>query len=622
MNKLFLLILQILVFISVNAKEVIVDGMGYDLFEESKTAALIAIKNASYAGDVVIPPSIMYNGIPYDVIRIQDAAFAYCTNLKSVSIPESVKYIGLIAFKGCSLREITIGSGVTTIFSEAFSNCKNLESVTIPKSLTKIQSNVFENCDNLKSVYISDLASWCNINFLNQYGNPLYYADHLYVNGKETTQVIIPDEVTSLLDYSFYGFKGLVSLSTGSRLEKIGQYAFENCINLKTLDIGNSVKSIEYRAFYGCSGLTSVTIPKSVASIKNYAFYNCTNLSTVTIDSNSIMSVTRDYPFYNIFGMQVKRFVLGEDVVNIGRGAFSGYIGLTSVYIPNSVVSIGVKAFEGCINLTNINIPNSVTTIDHSAFSKCSNLANITIPNSVTVIGSCAFEECISLTSLTIPNSVTSIGGSILSGCTSFDALTINCNYILNTCRLIDKFGDVIKECHIGEEVTSIGARAFDGCIGLTNLIIPNNVTSIGNEAFCGCTNLKSIVLGNNIESIGNEPFCLCTSLAKVICNTSSPPTIGQVTPGLYGVNIKIAALYVPESSIDKYIGTTLARYFDNILPIEEDITTHMYSATNNFDHFYNYDFYGLNGSRVTRNQHGLVIVKDKKQKSRKVIVK
>ena len=96
-------------------------------------------------------------------------------------------------------------------------------------------------------------------------------------------------------------------------------------------------------------------------------------------------------------------------VTTIGNGAFSGFLGLTSVIIPSSVTSIGDEAFQYCSGLTSVTIPNSVTSIGKSAFEDCYGLRSVTIPNSVTTIGDYAFYYCYTLTSIKIPSSVTSI---------------------------------------------------------------------------------------------------------------------------------------------------------------------------------------------------------------------
>ncbi|QFQ13122.1 leucine-rich repeat domain-containing protein [Pseudoprevotella muciniphila] len=330
---LFLLLPLILCGTNALAHDIEVDGIYY-VYTNNKTKLGVSYRGTSYSsysneysGKVVIPDSVTYNGTTYPV---------------------------------------------TSIENYAFYNCSGLSSVTIPSSVSTIGSSAFYKCSGLTKVNITDIASWCKISFGNDSANPLYYAEHLYLNDSEVTELVIPSSVTS-----------------------IGSYAFCNCSSMTSLTIPNSVTSIGREAFSGCSGLTSVTIPNSVTSIGDYAFYNCSGLTSITIPNS---------------------------VTSIGRGAFSGCSGLTSVTIPNSVTSIGDYAFYNCSGLTSITIPNSVTSIGREAFSGCSGLTSVTIPNSVTSIGDYAFYNCSGLTSITIPNSVTSIGRDVFPSATKIYA--------------------------------------------------------------------------------------------------------------------------------------------------------------------------------------------------------
>ena len=207
--------------------------------------------------------------------------------------------------------------------------------------------------------------------------------------GCKTT--VIPNSVTSIGDYAFYGCSGLTSITIPNDVTTIGNSAFSDCSGLTSVTIGNSVTSIGWGAFYGCSRLKSVTIGNSVTSIGSYAFSDCSGLTSVTIPNG---------------------------VTSIGDHAFDGCSGLTSVTIPNSVTSIGNSAFSDCSGLTSVTIGNSVTSIGSSAFYFCIGLKSVTLPNSVTGIGDSAFSWCTGLTSVSIPNSVMSIGHFAFSNCT------------------------------------------------------------------------------------------------------------------------------------------------------------------------------------------------------------
>ena len=116
---------------------------------------------------------------------------------------------------------------------------------------------------------------------------------------------------------------------------------------------------------------------------------------------------------------------ISYSVTEIGKEAFDGCKGLTSITLPNSVTEIGIFAFYGCKGLTSITIPNSVTSIGEYAFDGCYDLTSITIPNSVTEIGKGAFAGCYGLTSITIPNSVTEIGSGAFYGCDGLKKIII-----------------------------------------------------------------------------------------------------------------------------------------------------------------------------------------------------
>jgi len=190
-------------------------------------------------------------------------------DFKVIIIPEQVTYMN-------RTRK------VTSIGNHAFHDSRDLTSIEIPNSITSIGYSAFHNCNNLKSVHISDLQAWCNISFKD---NPIKYAHHLYLNGDELHELIIPKSVTSISDNAFYSCYSLISIIIPNSVISIGESAFLYCSGLTSITIPNSVTSIGNSAFYGCSGLTSVTIPNSVTSIGNSAFKYCSGLTSITIGS-------------------------------------------------------------------------------------------------------------------------------------------------------------------------------------------------------------------------------------------------------------------------------------------------------------------------------------------------
>lgn len=208
--------------------------------------------------------------------------------------------------------------------------------MAIGNSVTYIGEFAFSECVALNSVHITDIAAWCNINFGS---NPLSYAHHLYLNGEEVKDLVIPNSVTSISSGAFSGCSGLTSVTIPNSVTSIGNEAFSGCSGLTSVTIPNSVTSIGNGAFWGCSGLTSVTIPNSVTSIGNNTFIYCDGLNSVTIPNS---------------------------VTSIGYGAFQGCRGLTSVIIGSGVKNIGWEAFAQCNELKDVyclaeNVPNTNT---------------------------------------------------------------------------------------------------------------------------------------------------------------------------------------------------------------------------------------------------------------------
>ena len=207
--------------------------------------------------------------------------------------------------------------------------------------------------------------------YMDEYTGSVTIPDKVTYNGKTYS-------VTSIGQSAFGLCRSLTSVTIPNSVTSIGILAFAYCSGLTSVTIGNSVTSIGGYAFWNCSGLKSVTIGNSVTSISNFTFYGCSGLTSVTINSNSIISNTSSESFLkNIFGSQVKSYIIGDGVTSIGDYAFALCNDLTSVTIGNSVTSIGDFAFDRCSGLTSVTIPNSVTSIGDYAFRNCSGLTEI-----------------------------------------------------------------------------------------------------------------------------------------------------------------------------------------------------------------------------------------------------
>ena len=600
MKKLFFLFVTFVATTTLWAEDFSVDGIYYNYLDRNNVEVTYRgdyyySYDDEYSGEVIIPSTVTYNGTTYSVTSIGDEAFAYCSSLTSVTIPNSVTSIEYEAFYACSsLTSVTIPNSVTSIGYESFAHCSSLTSVTIPNSVTSIGIYAFKGCSSLTSVTIP--------NSITSIG------DEAFRGCSSLTSVTIPNSVTSIGSFAFRvcsslttpvynahcfaymptSFKGAYVIPEG--IKQIAGGAFADCSSPTSVTIPNSVTSIGYGAFEGCSSLTSITIPNSVTSIGSFAFDGCSSLVSMVVESGNTKYDSRDNcnaiieTKTNILIAGCQNTIIPNSVTSIGDAAFSGCSSLTSVTIPNSVTSIGDYAFYYCSSLTSVTIGNSVTSIGSYAFYACSSLTSITIPNSVTSIGVRAFADCSSLTSITIPNSVTSIGDEAFYFCTSLTSVTIGnsvtsigvqafyCCSSLTSVTIPESVTSIgwsaFQSCSsltsitIPNSVTSIGNSAFYGCSGLTSITIPNSVTSIGEGAFRNCSSLTSIVIGNGVTSIGKAAFYYCSSLTSVTCEATTPPTVGEYA--FYDVS-KSIPIYVPCGCVEAYKAASGWSDFTNI---------------------------------------------------------
>ena len=520
--------------------------------------------------------------IPNNVTSIGSSAFSGCSGLTSVTIPNSVTSINRGTFYGCtSLTSITIPNSVTNIGEKAFYNCTTLATITIPSCVNSIGRDAFSGCSGLTSVHITDLAAWCNISFINQ---PLSLAHHLYLNGQEINNLVIPESVKKINSSTFSGCTSLTSVTIPNSVTSIGKSAFEGCGALSSVSIGSGVTSILENAFANCPALLHVyCYAENVPNTNSNVFdgsdiqYATLHVPVCSVDAYKWSSPWRNFgrivtigdttspPIAfsdaNVKALCVANWDLnGDEELEEAEAAAVTTLGV--VFVENSTItsfnelryftgltSIGEKAFYGCYCLNSISIPESVINIKGSSFENCHNLSSITIPSSVTIIGDKAFSGCSSLTSVTIPHNVSSIGFSAFSGCANLTDVTLNSDDIVSASRTYETsmksiFGEQVKNYILGDAVNSIGNCAFFRCDNLISVTIPESVTKIGNDAFNGDNGLTTINIPSSVKSIGSYAFKDCSGLSSIFI----PESITSIAAGVYFGCNGLTSISIPES--------------------------------------------------------------------------
>lgn len=421
--------------------------------------------------------------IPSNVLAIGPGAFAECTNLKQVNIPdlgawsstvfgnESANPLHLahdLYLNGEKVTDLVLPETVANraypmecpvgVGKYAFTGA-SIETVTVPSYVQTIGLEAFYGCDNLTQVHVEDLAAWAQIDFHGLEANPLYLAHDLYVGGEKVTDLVLPETVGEVV-YS-YAFAGgsMTSLTVPAAVYRIGNYAFA-ATAVEQVSFAEGLGTIGFAAFRG-SNLQSLELPDSLGWISDSAFDECTSLQNVTFGSN---------------------------LQEIGGYAFSES-GLTAVTLPDSLNCLGMAAFRNCTALQSVELGSGLTEIIDEAFRGCG-LKTLTIPQQMTCVGMDSFRDNTALTELNIDS----------------DNLQVIYGAFAN--------------CPLGElelsNITYIGGEAFSGAQA-TQLKLPASAVMLTYREFAFNDNLVSVTLPAGIEFINSTVFQGSSNISHVL---------------------------------------------------------------------------------------------------------
>lgn len=408
--------------------------------------------------------------IPMCVTGIGDEAFKNTRawkHVKKVIIHAGVKSIGKHAFDGLPLTGIQIPTGVTSIGSGAFSNCRSLKEITIPGSVTRICGNTFEGCRMLRKAVLSEGVT--------------HIEAQAFLDCSSLEEAVLPKSLESIGDSAFSGCRALETIHIPSGVTNMGTTPFFACRALKNVEVssGNHVFKCADNVIFTGDGRTLVTcgaiegryeIPDGVESIEREAFNYSPGLCEVVCPA----SVTRigDRAFSDDYNL--KRVILSEGIRSIGEEAFTSCRCLADIALPRSLESLGRGAFCQCEKLTDVVIPDGITDIDEGTFKRCVGLRSAAIPESVRSIRKEAFSGCVSLTEIRFPAGLSRIGEEAFRDCSGLTSVTIP------------------------QSVESIGKGAFSCCHGLERMELPDCEGIF--QAFFGCRDLKEYIVPEDSE--------------------------------------------------------------------------------------------------------------------------
>ena len=367
------------------------------------------------------------------------------------SVKASLRTIGKNAFKGCtSVEEVTIPKGILTVSNSAFEGCSGLTDVTI--AAKTINAKAFAECKNLKAVKMEEgVTTIQGMAFANT----------------QISAVTIPSTLTTAGTTK----EGTIEKGpfAGTMIATVHGQTEDSTEAQEGATILPETKKIPDNLFLGCTSIIDVQIPETVTEIGQKAFKDASSVENVTF------------------------------AVNTETGKVKG------------VEKIGISAFDGCSSLQELVLPETVTEVLQGAFANEGALvkADMSRAASLKKWDKESFKGDTALAEVVLPTAggITAIPDGAFAGCTSLtgENLKIPKNIVTITANAFKESG--LKKLYIPNQVTMIGASAFEACKNLEDVHISNNISIISQSTFKNCEKLKKIEIPVKVEKIGTNAF-------------------------------------------------------------------------------------------------------------------
>lgn len=460
--------------------------------------------------------------IPADVKAIGEEAFAGNSTLATVDTGINTKSIGHGAFSNCPyLYSVTTHDNLESIDSAAFAGDENLVSVTIGGNVDKIGYGVFAGCNNLKNITISR-----NNNHFIMSGAGLYNSDgdmlYAYLGGADATYFKMPNSVTNISKYCFWGNETLDSVSISSYVVNIPAYSFSNCKNLKTVNIPYSVTAINAKAFENCVSLVDVSIPPSVTYIDPTAFDGCGKLNIIADPGTTAYNFFQNFDKSDVANTEygdTKDVIIpkGQDIIS------NTSTGTTSTGTGNGVEE---PAGDGINYQDSPEYSFQVGMVD--AKSDPSNVEYMPTVDPLSILDdSSVIAKTIVVggRAVLFIDSEQEVHEGVLDNPMGDTDTTVDGNYSDDTNGQIiydsSKGGYLPKYTRVGSKIS---AQAYYASQSMDDYSIPNGITEIGDFAYAR-SNLETIDIPQGVTRIGYGAFYHCDNLTDV----NIPSTVSDI---------------------------------------------------------------------------------------------
>ena len=459
--------------------------------------------------------------------------------------------IGERAFYDCSLRSVTIGSGVLSIGSRAFSTPEKVIWLTNtpPTGYTNAKgtinyvsnsqytglgnvkvypylSSMFE-VDGVKYVPVSPAERTCDAI------DCVYESMAAVINVNETVSFRgVSMTVKEVMPYAFYGnnhIKEVKVLHKGN----IGDYAFYNCDSIQSVELSNE-GHVGSQAFYDCDGIRNVVVSNN-GNICSNAFYDCDGIQSIELSNEGYVG---SRAFYDCDGVK------SLNIYNKGYVSVEAFRSCNALEIATIANSMGEKT-------STIPAPKPITFADWTStnsgiyYNTSSRTYTITAAERatlsfywevssednhdwliITLDGTTIVKESGDMSgtynemisqgehTLEVSYSTDDNGNSGRSDKASVSNIVVSASNMTTLDGAIcgGAFHDCIslKSVKLGDKVTSLDNGVFRGCTSIEEIVIPNSVMSVGSSCFYGCTSMRNVMLGDGLTNIKEYTFANC----------------------------------------------------------------------------------------------------------------
>lgn len=408
------------------------------------------------------------------VTSVSYEAFALCKNLNSVTIPSTVKTIGIRSFYGTKISKITVPSKTKTIGQGAFGSCKDLKTIVMPGDF---KLKLEEDTDDKLWYVTSDQSAVDTITF----NTKLKLANVSYLSANNL--------VVAKNDPSYQSIEGVIYTKDGKGIVRVPQKRTElkikeGCTEFNMQSVLYNSTDSEGDEFNNCSKLKKIVIPPSVKSI-NKIKYKTDRADACDMHVDTIEIAPKDFDANSLYalGSSLGKNITIESLMKLlpDQITYKDHMYITkdhgllkydgkdaNVEIPEEITWIAPEAFYRNETLKNVKLPSKITTIEENTFYGCSELEAVVIPDQVTMIGKSAFDEC-----------------------------------------------TVLKSVTFGKSLKVIKDHAF-ASVNIRNFTIPSGIQKIETGAFAGINQIGTVTFEGSTKYVATDAFMNSTGIKLV----------------------------------------------------------------------------------------------------------